>query len=63
MPHSAPSLSYISSTMMSQLMAGGYSYGGLHMWEDANYKETKEAFGNVMLKLGVIQTLSRSWDF
>lgn len=36
-------------------MAGGY-YGSLYMWEDANYKETKEAFGNAMLKLGVIQT-------
>lgn len=62
MPHSAPTLSYISSTMMAQPMAGGYSYGGLYVWEDANCKETKEAFGNVMLKLGVIQTLSRSRD-
>lgn len=49
--------------MMSQPMAGGCSYGGLYVWEDANYKETKEAFGNAMLKLGVIQTLSRSRDF
>lgn len=48
---------------MSQPMARGYSYGGLYMWEDANYKETKEGFGNAMLKLGVIQTLSRSQDF
>lgn len=48
--------------MMSQPMAGGY-YGSLYMWEDANYKETKEAFGNAMLKLGVIQTFWRSWDF
>lgn len=60
---SAPTLSYISSTMMSQPTAGGYSNGGLYVWEDANYKETKEAFGNVMLKLGVIQTLSRSQVF
>lgn len=44
-------------------MSGGYSYGSLYVWEDANYKETKEAFGNVLLKLGVIQTFSRSQDF
>lgn len=61
--HSAPPLSSISSTIMSQPMSGGYSYGSLYVWEDANYKETKEAFGNVLLKLGVIQTLSRSQDF
>lgn len=61
--HSAPTLSYISSTVMSQPTARGYSYGGLYVWEDANYKETKEAFGNAMLELGVIQNLSRSQDF
>lgn len=49
--------------MMSQPMAGGYSYGSVYVWEDANYEETKEAFGNAMLKLGVIQTLSKSWYF
>lgn len=32
------------------------------MWEDANYKETKEDFGNVLLKLRVIKVLSRSQD-
>lgn len=61
-PSSASPLSSLSSTIMFQPMSRGYSYGSLYMWEDANYKETKEDFGNVLLKLRVIKALSRSQD-
>lgn len=61
-PNSAPPLSSLSSTIMSQPMSRGYSYGSLYMWEDANCKETKEDFGNVLLRLRVIKALSRSQD-
>lgn len=45
-PHSAPSVSDQSPTLLSQLWLEGIS-GAL--WEDTNQKETKEAFGKAML--------------